>query len=132
MTPLIRGDRIHDLRIAHDMTLEVLGRKIGVSKATIKRYENGIIANIPSDKIEALAEALETTPEYLMGWTEGEEETSIQSTTIQVQHPETRILAKGFDQMPEEARKRALSMARMIFVEYADLFDEKGATHHDP
>lgn len=39
---------------------------------------------------------------------------------------EARILAKGFDQMPEPARKRALAMAKMIFEEYAHLFNEKG------
>ena len=35
---------------------------------TIHRYENGIIANIPHEKIEALARALDTTPAELMGW----------------------------------------------------------------
>ena len=50
------------------MTLEELARIIGTSKQTINRYENGIITNIPSEKIVAIANALETTPQTIMGW----------------------------------------------------------------
>lgn len=54
------------------MTLEELAEIIGTSKQTINRYENGIISNIPSDKIVALANALDTTPQNLMGWADSE------------------------------------------------------------
>lgn len=50
------------------ITLEDLAKKVGISKATVQRYENGIITNIPSDKIELLAEALDTSPGFIMGW----------------------------------------------------------------
>ena len=40
------------------------------------KYENGIITNIPSNKIEAIAKALEITPAYLMGWVEYNNEIS--------------------------------------------------------
>lgn len=49
-------------------TLEEVGKHVGVGKATIQKYENGIITNIPSDKIELLAEVLDTTPGFIMGW----------------------------------------------------------------
>ena len=62
------GDRIRNRRKDLNKTLEDIGKKVGVTKATIQRYENGNIVNIPSDKIEMLAKALETTPAYLMGW----------------------------------------------------------------
>lgn len=48
------------------MTLEEVAKIVGVSRQTIQRYESGIIASIPSDKIEKLAIALRTTPAYLM------------------------------------------------------------------
>ena len=64
------GNRIKTLRLALKYTLEELGVAVGVSKATIQRYETGIISNIPSDKIELLAKALKTSPAYLMGWEE--------------------------------------------------------------
>lgn len=69
------GERIKELRRAKRMTLEELATVIGTSKQTINRYENGIISNIPSEKIVALAEALGTTPQSLMGW--GEETNTV-------------------------------------------------------
>lgn len=61
------GERIKQLRNAHSMTQEELGKLIGVGKSTINKYELGKIA-IPSAKIEALAVALHVSPGYLMGW----------------------------------------------------------------
>ena len=63
-------DRIKEKRIECGYTLDELAKKIGTSKQTIHKYESGIVSNIPSDKIEALAKALKTTPAFLMGWTE--------------------------------------------------------------
>ena len=62
------GKRLKHERTAKNITLEELGQKIGVSRQTIQRYESGVISNIPSDKIESIAKALDTTPAYLMGW----------------------------------------------------------------
>jgi len=62
------GERIKRNRLQKSYTLDSLAQKIGTSKQTIHRYETGIISNIPSDKIEALAKALDVTPAYLMGW----------------------------------------------------------------
>lgn len=62
------GKRIKELRRSKRMTLEELADIIGTSKQTINRYENGIITNIPSEKIVSLANALGTTPQNLMGW----------------------------------------------------------------
>ncbi len=62
------GDRLKQLRIQKRLTLEEIAKRVNTSKPTIQRYESGVISNIPSDKIELLANALETTPAYLMGW----------------------------------------------------------------
>lgn len=66
------GERIKERRTALGLTLQDLSDKAGVSRQTIFRYENGDIKNIPSDKIELIATALETTPAFLMGWDEEE------------------------------------------------------------
>lgn len=61
------GERIRQLRIEHQMTQEELGTKVGVQKAAIYKYENGLIVNLKRSTLEKLAIVLETTPTYLMG-----------------------------------------------------------------
>ena len=39
-----------------------------VSKQTLYKYENNIITNIPSDKIEGLAKIFNVSPALIMGW----------------------------------------------------------------
>lgn len=68
------GDRINKKRLEKGMTLEELGRKAGVSKVTIHKYESKVITNIPSDRIEAMAKALNVSPAYLMGWNDSPSE----------------------------------------------------------
>ena len=63
-----KGSNIKKRRLELSLTLEDVAKRIGTSKQTIQRYEQGIISNIPSEKIEALAEVLLTTPSRLMGW----------------------------------------------------------------
>ena len=70
MDHLSMGERIKMLRIQNNLTLEQVGQKVGVGKSTVRKWETGMIANMKRDKIYALAEALHTTPAYLMGWEE--------------------------------------------------------------
>ena len=63
-------DNIKNRRSELGLTLEEVAKLVGVSRQTIQKYENGIINNIPSDKIELLSYALRTTPAHIMGWTQ--------------------------------------------------------------
>ena len=49
-------------------------KMIKVTKQTLYKYEQGIITNIPSDKIEEIANALGVSPSYIMGWEDTTEE----------------------------------------------------------
>lgn len=62
------GQRIKERRIALGMTADKLGEKLGKNRSTIYRYENGDIENMPLDILKPIAEALQTTPAWLMGW----------------------------------------------------------------
>lgn len=62
------GERIKTLREKSGMSQVEFADKINVSKQTLYKYENNIITNIPSDKIEAVAKICNTSPAYLMGW----------------------------------------------------------------
>lgn len=65
------GDRIKNLRTKRGISQVDLADKIKVSKQTLYKYENGIVTNIPSDKIEAMAEVFGVSPAYFMGWDDG-------------------------------------------------------------
>lgn len=62
------GERIRELRERLGINQVDFADKIGVSKQTLYKYENNLITNIPSDKIEAAAKLGNISPSYLMGW----------------------------------------------------------------
>ena len=62
------GEKIKYLRTRQGMTLEELGEKVGVGKSTVRKWETGAIANMRRNKIASLADALNVSPSYLMGW----------------------------------------------------------------
>lgn len=64
------GERIKQRRLELGYTADALAKLLNKNRATIYRYENGYIENMPIDVLEPLAKALNTTPAYLMGWQE--------------------------------------------------------------
>ena len=64
------GDRIRQVRQEQDVTQQELADYIGVSKQAVYKYENNIVTNIPTDKVDAIAKRLKVSPAYLMGWEE--------------------------------------------------------------
>lgn len=63
------GDRLRSLRAQYDLTLEEVGRRVGVAKSTVRKWENGDILSIRSDKIQKLADLYYTTIEYILDGT---------------------------------------------------------------
>ncbi len=60
--------RMKNRREELDMSYQTLSDKVGISKSTLQRYETGFIKNMPVDKLEDIADALQVSPAYLMGW----------------------------------------------------------------
>ncbi len=71
------GNRIKDRRKHLRMSVDELAKKLGKDRSTIYRYEKGDIENLPLDILEPIAVALETTPQYLMGWDQVEKKNDI-------------------------------------------------------
>ncbi len=61
------GNLIYNRRKELGLTLEEVGNAVGVSKSTVKKWENGFISNMRRDKIEKLAKILEVSPVRLLG-----------------------------------------------------------------
>ena len=81
-------DRIKSRRTELGLTVEELAHKMGYKdKSSISKIENGK-ADIPQSKIAAFADALQTTPAYLMGWEEQPE-------------PKKPTIPPGFEPMPK-------------------------------
>ncbi len=70
------GLRIKTSRKNAGITQEELGKKVGVTKATINKYETGVVLNMKRPTIKRIAEVLGVEPGYLMGWTDN-------TTTVQ-------------------------------------------------
>ena len=62
------AETIRKRREELDITLLDIAKKVGMSEATIQRYESGKIKHIRQDKIVPLAAALKLTPAELLGW----------------------------------------------------------------
>lgn len=62
------GERIKYLRSLTDMSQEELGRRVGVQRAAINKYEKGTVENIPIKTIEKIANVFDVSPTYIVGW----------------------------------------------------------------
>ena len=62
------GQRIKERRKELKISADELAKRLGKDRSTIYRYEKGDIENLPLDILEPIANALDTTPQYLMGW----------------------------------------------------------------
>ena len=63
-------ERIKARRKELGLSAEDVADQLGVSRATVYRYESAEITNMGIDKLEPLAKILQATPEYHMGWTD--------------------------------------------------------------
>lgn len=89
------GERIRSIRQSKEIGQTELANAAGITKQNLYKYENNIITNIPSDKIEAISRYLDVSPALIMGWEEPKKRES------------THNVPKGFSPMPEtELRPR--------------------------
>ena len=88
------GERIKQRRLELGYTADMLAKMLNKNRATIYRYENGDIENMPIDVLEPLAKALNTTPAYLMGWKDSEQSVEQKSTDGYYTDPEAAEFAE--------------------------------------
>lgn len=94
------GEKIKKKRIELGLTADELGAKINKDRATIYRYESSEIENMPVPIIAPLAQALNTSPAYLMGWTDEE-------NLVIEKHP----LMKIYDILNTEGQEKLIGYA---------------------
>lgn len=60
------GDKIKTRRLELELTLEEIGKMVGVAKGTVHKWETGDIENMRKDKIVLLAKALKVHPLWIL------------------------------------------------------------------
>lgn len=64
---MIMKINIRELRKNNGLTMKDVAKRVGVSEATISRWESGQIANMKRDKIALLADTLHINPSDILG-----------------------------------------------------------------
>lgn len=103
--PRTVSERILERRKQLGLSAEDVAALIGVSPSTVYRYESSEIENMGIDKLEPIANALQTTAAYLMGW--------VESPTMPRNEFQQKLDALAYD-MTDEEKRQLLLAARLI------------------
>lgn len=108
------GQKIKERRLALGLTLEELGNKVGVGASTVRKWETNFIKDMKSDKVQKVAEALNVSPAYLMGWDEN------QNVNIEQVHTNNGLIGQanasvyfGSKNEPQELSKEESELIRI-------------------
>lgn len=120
------GDRIKQRRMELGLTVDDLAERINKSRATIYRYENGDIENMPTTILEPLAKALYTTPADLMGWEQVDSHFSGKEAPKEIYdkfksnvskfHGEHKELLDIYGKLSSPNQKRVLTYSRNLLM----------------
>lgn len=90
---MTKGQRIKARREELQIAQVDLAKRVGITKQLLYKYETEIVTNIPSDVIERLADALNCSPAYIMGWEDYND------------REKARLLYQQYLHAPEQARQ---------------------------
>ncbi|MDU2686682.1 MAG: helix-turn-helix transcriptional regulator [Paeniclostridium sordellii] len=99
--------KIKKRRTDLNMSYQELANKTGLSKSTLQRYETGAIKNMPIDKLEILASALNVSPAYLMGWENVDIQNELNKTENTISIKERKLL-NSFNNLNETGKDEAI------------------------
>lgn len=99
-------------RLEKNMSLEDVGKLVGVGKSTVRKWENGMIENMGRDKIVALSKALDISPIDILGMSEKDlPKSSIETIYNQLEKPrQTKVYNFAEYQLKEQQRKSKISI----------------------
>ena len=134
------GERIKKVREKIGMSQVDFADKINVSKQTLYKYENNLITNIPSDKIEATAKLGGVSPAYLMGWEEIDSHFSGREASneiyrkfaqnIEKHHGKEKELLEIYKQLSDENKNKTLQYSKgLLSVQQMDAELQLNAAH---
>ena len=119
------GTRIKYLRQLTGLSQEELGKRVGVQRAAINKYEKGTVTNIPIHTIEKIAAVFDVSPTYIVGWN-GDKENPLSAEVKVIKGVEqffgkdTVDLIEIYSKIDSEGRKRIYQYAHDMSRIYAD------------
>ena len=124
------GERLKLRRKEIGFSAEKVADQLGVSPATIYRYEKGDIEKVPVDSLAELAKILQTTPAYLMGWESQADQAEINDLLAQIQASEekeqSRIaeMIQDFKKLTDDGKAKAIARVHELteIPRYQDVY----------
>lgn len=102
------GEKIRNRRMEIGMKASALAEKLGVSRATIYRYEGNGVDNLPAEFIIPLAEALRTTPQWLLDCPDAEKN---------LNDDKTEKLLKCINLLSDDSIDKILEYAELLLLQ---------------
>lgn len=118
--------KIYDRRKELGLTLEDVGKAVGVGRSTVQRWEKGMIKNMGRDKIAALAKILKMNPVELVPMPKVDLQLFASSKVndedqevLEALHqdPRLRMLFDRSRKMSDEDKEKMLQIANVILGE---------------
>lgn len=108
-------DRIRQLRISKKMTQTDLAEKLGYKDGSmITKIESGKV-DISQKKLVAFANALDTTPAYLMGWIDTEEISFSERLSVDENH-----IIMIYRSLPTKGKEYLIQQAQIASITFGE------------
>lgn len=119
------GEKIKELRLLSNMSQEELGRRVGVQRAAINKYEKGTVSNIPLNTIEKIADIFDVSPNYIVGWTgEHQSKLSLEAKLLEsvsnVFGKDVVDLIETYTNLNKDGKKKLLDYSNDVWKIYHD------------
>lgn len=105
------GNNIKKYRKDNKMTLKELAEKIGLTEATVQKYEAGNIKKIDIEMLKKIADALNIKPEKLTGWESQESYTEYRETK---KGEDEALLIKMYSQLTHGHKKAVRTLIKSL------------------
>lgn len=105
------GKRLYERRKELSLTQRQIADYVGVTEATVSRWESGEIGNMRRDKIANLARVLKVSPLLIMGLSDEIEQTD--SLRLPKNRDETKLL-DGYRALDDSKRQTLFSMLAFL------------------
>ena len=101
---------IRDRRLELGLTMKDVANAVGVSEATVSRWESGDIADMKRSRIFSLAQVLQISPLAILGYSEEEEKQPPDPGGLSA---DELTLIEAFRALPADERQHVLSLLRL-------------------